>query len=153
MLMHVRVINPSRSFRKWIWKAFQAWFTKQRLLKQKEIQHTLLPPSQTFLGFLGGPGMFHVLVYQSVLAILNQDPGHSPSLPGLQWNLSNFSKKISQIQNMNLWNIFGVTMITFAIKLNNFGSIWLWNDLFGLKCHIPMFQSPVWGGGRSDIAI
>ena len=58
-------------------------------------------------------------------------------------NLSNFSKKISQIQNINLWNVFGVTMITFAIKLNNFGSIWLWNDLFGLKCHIPMFQSPV----------
>ena len=58
-------------------------------------------------------------------------------------NLSNFSKKISQIQNINLWNVFGATMINFGIKLNNFGSIWLWNDLFGSKCHIPMFQSPV----------
>ena len=37
-------------------------------------------------------------------------------------------------------------MITLGIKLNNFGPIWLWNDLFGLKCHIPMLQSPVWGG-------
>ena len=41
-------------------------------------------------------------------------------------------------------------MIIFGIKLNNFGSIWLSNDLFGLKCHIPMFQSPVWGGGFSS---
>ena len=34
-------------------------------------------------------------------------------------------------------------MITFGIKLNNCGSIWLWNDIFGSKCNIPMFQSPV----------
>ena len=33
-------------------------------------------------------------------------------------------------------------MITFAVKLNNFGSSWFWNDLFGSKCHIPMFKSP-----------
>ena len=58
-------------------------------------------------------------------------------------NLSNFSKKISQIQNINLWNVFGASMITCGIKLNNFGSILLWNDPFGSKCHIPMLQSPV----------
>ena len=34
-------------------------------------------------------------------------------------------------------------MITFGIKLNNFGSIWVWNDPFGSKCHIPLCQSPV----------
>ena len=44
---------------------------------------------------------------------------------------------------------FWATIITLGIKLNNFWSIWLWNDLFGLKCHIPLFQSPVWGGGSS----
>ena len=63
-------------------------------------------------------------------------------------NLSSFSKKISEIQNINLW-IVGVTMITFATKLNNFGSIWLWNYLHGLECHIPMFQSPVCPPPRS----
>ena len=40
-------------------------------------------------------------------------------------------------------NVFGATMINFGIKLNNFGSIWLWNYLFGSKCHIPMFQGRV----------
>ena len=34
-------------------------------------------------------------------------------------------------------------MIIFGIKLKNFASIWLWNDLFGVMCHTPMFQSPV----------
>ena len=58
-------------------------------------------------------------------------------------NLWKFSKKISQTQNKNLWNLFGATLMILSIKLNNFGSILLWNDLFGLKCHIPMFQSPV----------
>ena len=62
-------------------------------------------------------------------------------------NLWKFSKKISQTQNKNLWNLFGATLMILSIKLNNFGSTWLWNDLFGSKCHIPMFQSPVWGGG------
>ena len=64
-------------------------------------------------------------------------------------NLWNFSKKISQIHSINLWNIFGATVMILSVKLNNFGFIWLWNDLFGLKCHIAMFQSPVcvcvWG--------
>ena len=38
-------------------------------------------------------------------------------------------------------------MIPFGIKMNNFGFILLWNDLFGSKCHIPMIKSPVCGGG------
>ena len=60
-------------------------------------------------------------------------------------NLSNASKKTSEIQNINIWNVFGPTLRILSIKLNNFGSILLWNDPFGAKCH--MFQSPVWGGG------
>ena len=52
-------------------------------------------------------------------------------------NISKSSKKISQIQK------FGATLMILSIKLNNFGSIWLWNNLFGLKCHIPLLQIPV----------
>ena len=63
-------------------------------------------------------------------------------------NLWKYSKEISQIQNINLWNVFGATMMILSINLNGFWFTWLWNDLFGSKCHIPMFQSPVWGGGQ-----
>ena len=41
-------------------------------------------------------------------------------------------------------------MMILSKKLDNFGPIWLRNDPFGLKCHIPMFQSPVWGGGPNS---
>ena len=58
-------------------------------------------------------------------------------------NLSNFPRKISQIQNINLLNVFGVTVMILSIRLTDFGSIWLWNYVFGSKCNIPMFQSPV----------
>ena len=52
-------------------------------------------------------------------------------------NISKSSKKISQIQK------FGATLMILSIKLNDSGSIWLWNNLFGLKCHIPLLQIPV----------
>ena len=58
-------------------------------------------------------------------------------------NLWKFSKKISQTQNKNLWNLFGATLMILSIKLNNFGFNMLLNDLFLSKCHMPMFQSPV----------
>ena len=63
-------------------------------------------------------------------------------------NLSNASKKTSEIQNINIWNVFGPTLRILSIKLDNFGSILLWNDPFGAKCH--MFQSPVWGEGAGE---
>ena len=47
----------------------------------------------------------------------------------LKENLSNFSKKISLIQDLNLWNVFGGTMMILSIRLNNFGPSWLWKDL------------------------
>ena len=58
-------------------------------------------------------------------------------------NLLNASKKISQIQNINYWNIFGASLTILSYILNFFGFIRLWNDPFGSKCHTPMFQSPV----------
>ena len=56
-------------------------------------------------------------------------------------NLWKCLKKISQVQTINLWNIFGAMMS--SIKLDNFGYSWQRNDLLGSKCHIPMLQSPV----------
>ena len=58
-------------------------------------------------------------------------------------NLSNFPREISQNQNINLLNVFGVTVMILSIRLKDFGSIWLLNYIFGSKCNTPMFLSSV----------
>ena len=43
-----------------------------------------------------------------------------PKLDHFKEILSEFSKKISEIQNMNIFNVFGATVMILSIKLNNF---------------------------------
>ena len=39
--------------------------------------------------------------------------------------------------------------LTQTIPAYECSPFWLWNYLFGSKCHIPMLQSPVWVGGKN----
>ena len=55
----------------------------------------------------------------------------------------NFFEENLSNTTINLWIVYGATMMILSIILNNLRFIWLWNDLFGSKCHMPMFQSPV----------